>query len=43
MRQNDLGERAEGEIVGEIKVERNNDTTEKIEGMQSNTEMKAED
>lgn len=43
-RKNDLGERAEGEVVGGIKMERNNDVTEKIEGMQSNTEkMKGED
>lgn len=38
MRKNDLGERAEGEIVGEIEVERNNDMMEKIEGVQSNVE-----
>lgn len=44
MRKNDLGESAEGEVVGEIKMERNNDMTEKIEGMQCNTEkMKGED
>jgi len=44
MRKNDLGERAEGEVVGEINVERNNDMVEKIEGMQSNIEkMKGED
>jgi hypothetical protein len=44
MRRNDLRERADGEVVGEIKVARNNYMAEKIEGMQSNIEkMKGED
>ena len=44
MRKNDMGERAKGEVVGEIRVERNNDMMEKIEGMQSNIEkVKGED
>jgi hypothetical protein len=44
MRKNNRGERAEGEVMGEIKVERNNDMTKKkLNGCKVTEKMKEED